>query len=69
MATEVTRVPFVYGGYYYVARSDLDNPSRTYLPLYTRDGRKYEDTQAGQRAVRRREATTLHRENIGVEVA
>lgn len=61
----VVRVPFVYGGHYWVAKSDLDNPDRRYLPLYCRDGRKFEDTVAGQRALRRREATFLVRENIG----
>lgn len=65
MTTSVVRVPFVYGGYCHVARSDLDNPGKILLPLYTRDGRKWEDTPAGQRAAKRHEATMLHRDNIG----
>jgi hypothetical protein len=68
MAT-VTRVPFLYGGHYYVAADDLANPRKIMLPLYTRDGRKWEDTQAGQRAARKHEATMLHRENIGPATA
>jgi hypothetical protein len=66
--TEVTRVPFVYGGHYHVATADLANPAKTLLPLYTRDGRKWSDTLAGERAVRRGEADMLHRENIGEAV-
>ena len=61
----VVRVPFVYGGHYWVSQADLDNEARRYLPLYCRDGRKFEDTAAGRRALRRKEATFLVRENIG----
>ena len=64
---DVTRVPYVYGGFYHVASADLANPAKTYLPLYTRHSEKWEDTAAGQRAARRHQATTLHRENIGKE--
>ena len=63
--TPVTRVPFVYGGHYWVATADLANERNTMLPLYTRNGSKWEDTKAGQRAARKSEATMLHRDNIG----
>lgn len=65
MSVPVVRVPFIYGGYYWVSQADLDNPRKVQLPLYTRDGKKWEDTPAGRRAVLRHEATTLIRGNIG----
>lgn len=64
----IARVPFVYGGHCYVSKHDLANERKTYLPLYTRDGRKYEDTPRGHAAMKRGEAMTLHRENIGPRV-
>jgi hypothetical protein len=61
---QVVRVSLIYGGSYYVAANDLRNLSRTYLPRYTRSGLLWEDTRAGQRAARKHQATTIHRENI-----
>jgi hypothetical protein len=62
----VVRVPSVYGGTHYVRATDLADMRKTYLPLYTRAGILWTDTKAGLAALRRHEATTLHRENIGV---
>jgi len=64
MLKPVTRVPFVYGGHYYVATDDLNNLNKTYLPLYTKAGFRFDETPRGRAAIRRHEATTLHRNNI-----
>lgn len=65
--TDVIRVPYVYGGHYHVAVKDLES-SRVLLPIYTRDGRPWTDTKAGERAARTGKATRLHRDNIGPRI-
>lgn len=60
----VIRVRSVYGDRHYVSRADYEGRRRHMLPLYTRDGRRWEDTPAGQRAARRSQATCLARDNI-----
>ena len=67
-AIDVVRVPCAFGGHYYVRRDHLADKRRTLLPIYTRDGRLWTDTWAGERASRRGEATRLHRENIGQQI-
>ncbi len=62
--TDVVRVPFVYGGYYYVGRADLES-NKALLPIYTLKGKVWRDTPAGQRAMKHGAAGSLHRENIG----
>ncbi len=63
----LARVPYVYGGYLHVAKADLEDARKVMLPLYTRKGLLWRDTPAGERARRRGEATSLHRENIAQE--
>lgn len=60
--TETIVVPCVYGGFYWVALADYANPERTYLPLYTRTGKRFDETTRG---MKRGVATMLHRDNIG----
>jgi len=63
--TEVTRVHSPYlGRHFWVAKADLADGRATLLPFYTRDGRKWADTAAGERAIRRGAAWQLHRDNI-----
>lgn len=64
--TPTTKV-MVLGGTCHVSTSDLADSRRTYLPMYTKAGLKWEDTKAGQRAARNSEATTIHRLNIGAD--
>ena len=67
MTVPVTRVPFIYGGHYYVSTADLEGTRwKHFLPLYTRDGRRYDETRAGVLAAKRGQATILARENIGM---
>jgi len=61
----VVRVPFVYGGFLWVAAADLADERKALLPLYTRTGERFTDTRKGMLAEARGEAMHLHRENIG----
>lgn len=63
----VTKVSFVYGGRpIWVATSDLQNPKRIQLTIYTRHGRRWDETPYADR-VRRKWGSvpsTVHRDNI-----
>ena len=65
MTEPVTRIETVYGDRCYVATADLNGTRWQHmLPLYTRDGRRWPHTKAGEAAERRHEATMLARGNI-----
>lgn len=64
MSVPVTKFVTVYGDTVHVATEDWDHGNRPLLRLYTRDGRRWGDTQAGIDAVRRNQPILVHRDNL-----
>ena len=62
--TKTTRVTDVYGKSYRVAADHLADKTKRMLPLFTKNGLRWTDTRAGERAAARGEATMICRDNI-----
>lgn len=64
LKTTLIKVTCVYGDVLQISKADYDNPTKTQLPFYTKTGKRFMDTQRGQRAFRHGKAVTIHRLNI-----
>jgi hypothetical protein len=62
--TELLKVKSAYGETLRIAKADYDNPAKTQLPWYSRNGKRFLDTQRGQAAWRQGKAVSIHRLNI-----
>ena len=54
----------VFGHRHYVETARLPDRTKLILPMRTKDGRRWSDTVAGERAIRRGESSHIHRANI-----
>jgi hypothetical protein len=64
MNVPVTKFVTVYGDTVHVATADWDDAGLKLLRIYTRDGRRWGDTQAGLDAAKRHQPIMVHRDNL-----